>query len=92
MNKKNSKSETYFDQSFDTLTAPINVKINRRTPKVVLPFSRSVTSQLRKQDRKSNLDFLGIFDTRKYFYITPSRRSWESEPNGVVARLVSLLS
>ena len=90
--KKNSKSETYFDPSLDTLTAPINVKFNSRTPKVFLPFRRSVTSQIRKQDRKSNFDFLGISDTRKYFYIPPSRRSWESEPSRVVARLVSLPS
>jgi len=43
-----------------------------------------------KQDRKSNLDFLGIFDTRQFFYI-PNRRVDQGEP-GLLARVVSLLT
>ena len=69
----------YFDPKLDTLQAPsektgqvhhnINVKRN---------IKRLRTKSVRKQDRKSNLDFLGIFDTRKYFFIPQNRRSEEN--------------
>lgn len=46
-----------------------------------------------KHDRKSNLDFLGIFDTRKYFFIPPNRRSDtsdEQQQSGIFSKLVNL--
>ena len=39
--------------------------------------------------RKSNQDFLGIFDTRKFFFIPPSR-SIENERNKVLPNLINL--
>jgi len=65
----------HFDAKLDTLQAPsketshvhnnINVKRN---------ISRLRTKAVRRKDRKSNLDLLGIFDTRKYFFIPQNRR------------------
>ena len=56
------------------------------------PSSRSAPDA-EKHDRKSNLDFLGIFDTRKYFFIPPNRRSDTSDGqrrDGILSKLVNL--
>jgi len=76
---KQDENEVYFDASLDTLTAPIYLRTNRRSPEYFSPLRRSVTNPVRKANRKSHLDFLGIFDTRKYFYIPPNRRNDRSE-------------
>lgn len=89
--RRKVKHEVYFDEFLDTLQAPLQApgkslsnfsvpaKNSLRSPK---HFSHhSQVNSLKKQnlDRKSNLDFLGIFDTRKYFFIPPNRRSDTSE-------------
>ena len=43
-----------------------------------------------KQDRKSNLDFLGVFDTRKYFFIPPNRRNDGQQQDGIFTKLVKI--
>ena len=56
------------------------------------PSSRSAPA-IEKHDQKSNLDFLGIFDTRKYFFIPPNRRSDTSDGqrrDGILSKLVNL--
>jgi len=76
---KQNENEVYFDASLDTLTAPTYLRTNRRSPEYFSPLRRTVTNPVRKSNRKSHLDFLGIFDTRKYFYIPPNRRNDRSE-------------
>ena len=67
-----------------------------QAPKIQTSLKRSTAAPRKsKRERKSNLDFLGIFDTRQYFYI-PNRRSDEAktkgkENTGVLAKLFSLL-
>ena len=67
-----------------------------QAPKIQTSLTRSTAAPRKsKRERKSNLDFLGIFDTRQYFYI-PNRRSDEAktkgkENTGVLAKLFSLL-
>jgi len=68
----------------------------KRSPKYFLPPSYpsaqpSLPVWDKKQDRKSNLDFLGIFDTRKYFFIPPNRRSdtVDGQDDGIFSKLVS---
>ena len=67
-----------------------------QAPKIQTSLTRSTAAPRKsKRERKSNLDFLGIFDTRQYFYI-PNRRSDEAktkekENAGVLAKLFSLL-
>ena len=74
----NQDSEIYFNANIDTLQAPGDKKYykraDKRSPKYFPNLPRIVTNSVKKQDRKSNLDFLGIFDTRKYFFIPPNRR------------------
>ena len=75
-----------YDTFLDSLQAPnIQTSLTRST----------AAPRKSKRERKSNLDFLGIFDTRQYFYI-PNRRSDEvknkgKENTGVLAKLFSLL-
>ena len=67
-----------------------------QAPKIQTSLSRSTAAPRKsKREKKSNLDFLGIFDTRQYFYI-PNRRSDGAktkgkEDTGVLAKLFSLL-
>ena len=101
--RRKVKHEVYFDEFLDTLQAPLQApgktlsnfsgpaKNSLRSPK---HFSRhSKANSLKKQnlDRKSNLDFLGIFDTRKYFFIPPNRRGDSSEVSrpGILDNLVN---
>ena len=99
--RRKVKHEVYFDEFLDTLQAPGNTlsnflsaaKNSKRSPKHFPPPSQhSQTRAFKKQnlDRKSNLDFLGIFDTRKYFFIPPNRRSDDSETQspGILSNLV----
>ena len=101
--RRKEKAEIYFDEFLDTLQAPVKAsgktlsnfsgpaKNSLRSPK---HFSRhSKADSLKKQnlDRKSNLDFLGIFDTRKYFFIPPNRRSDDtgSSSPGILSNIVN---
>ena len=99
--RKVKQDDVYFDEFLDTLQAPGNTlsnflssaKNSKRSPKHFPPPSQhSQTRAFKKQnlDRKSNLDFLGIFDTRKYFFIPPNRRSDDSETQspGILSNLV----
>jgi len=67
----------------------------KRSPKHFLPHIPSFSNNFvvdQKQDRKSNLDFLGIFDTRKYFFIPPNRRSsdtFDGQDDGIFSNLVN---
>ena len=101
--RRTAKQEVYFDEFLDTLQAPLQssgknlsnsplpAKNSLRSPKHFPQPSQ--TNSLKKQnlDRKSNLDFLGIFDTRKYFFIPPNRRSDTSEVSrhGILDNLVN---
>ena len=100
--RKVKQDDVYFDEFLDTLQAPGNTlsnflsaaKNSKRSPKHFPPPSQhSQTRAFKKQnlDRKSNLDFLGIFDTRKYFFIPPNRRSDTSEVSrhGILDNLVN---
>jgi hypothetical protein len=72
-------SEIYFDANIDTLQAPSKTLIYKKNEKIyknyVTSVSRFLNNPVRKQDRKSHLNLLGIFDTRKYFFIPQNRRS-----------------
>lgn len=85
-----STSTSDYDGFLDSLQAP---RVLRQRPRS--PAATRKSKSLAKQDRKSNLDFLGIFDTRQYFYI-PNRRSDEaktkrSKNSGVLAKIVRLI-
>ena len=85
-----STSTSDYDGFLDSLQAP---RVLRQRPRS--PAATRKSKGLAKQDRKSNLDFLGIFDTRQYFYI-PNRRSDEaktkrSKNSGVLAKIVRLI-
>ena len=88
------KSTSDYDSFLDSLQAPR--VLGRLTPRPRSPAAPRKSKGPSKQDRKSNLDFLGIFDTRQYFYI-PNRRSDEeaktkrSKSSGVLAKIVRLL-
>jgi len=101
-----SKNDVYFDEYLDTLQAPTNVKSqpasqfnsiqnSKRSPKY---FSSQIISSPtsfapdEKLDRKSNLNFLGVFDTRKYFFIPPNRRSdaGDGQDYGIFTKLVKI--
>jgi hypothetical protein len=90
---KSSKqsNEIYFDPNIDTLQAPSEKKNHnkneKRSQKYFTSVSRFVNNPVRKQDKKSHLNLLGIFDTRKYFFIPQNRRS---EKNGIFSSLVNL--
>ena len=103
--RRKVKHEVYFDEFLDTLQAPLQTpgknlsnsslpaKNSLRSPKhFSQPSQPSKANSLKKQnlDRKSNLDFLGIFDTRKYFFIPPNRRGDTSEVSrpGILDNLV----
>ena len=93
--RRKVKNKVYFDEFLDTLQAPLKAPLKasgKTLSNFSVPAKNSVRSpkhfshhspanSLKKQnlDRKSNLDFLGIFDTRKYFFIPPNRRSDTSE-------------
>ena len=90
--KKKGKASTFFGKSdydgfLDSLQAPRVLRQQRPKSPAAPRKSKGVS----KQDRKSNLDFLGIFDTRQYFYI-PNRRSDEAKTKnfGVLAKIVRL--
>ena len=90
---KSSKQsdEIYFDPNIDTLQAPSEKKHynknDKRSQNYITSVPRSVNNPVRKQDRKSNLNLFGIFDTRKYFFIPQNRRS---EKKGIFSSLVNL--
>ena len=93
--RRKVKHEVYFDEFLDTLQAPLQAplqasgkslsnfsvpaKNSLRSPKHFSHHSQANSLKKQNLDRKSNLDFLGIFDTRKYFFIPPNRRSDTSE-------------
>ena len=66
---KSSKqaSEIYVDSNINTLQAPSENKHYNKNDKISPIYfpsvSRSVKNTVRKQDRKSHLNLLGIFDT-----------------------------
>ena len=68
----NDKPAPYLYEDLDTLQAP-GRQLSQPSP------TSSISRNHRKQDRKSNLDFLGIFDTRPYFYIPTHTRSDQSK-------------
>ena len=88
-------SKMYFSDNIDNLQAPkdrgYHKRADKRSPKWFINDPRGYNSEVKKQDRKSNLDFLGIFDTRKYFFIPPNRRS-ETKDSGIISSLVNFLS
>ena len=98
-----SKNDVYFDEYLDTLQAPTNVKSqlasqfnsiqnSKRSPKYFSSPKISSPVPDAKLDRKSNLDFLGVFDTRKYFFIPPNRRSdaGDGQDYGIFTKLVKI--
>ena len=75
---ENKPSAIYFDANIDTLQAPSDKKHHRKNDKRSPHFTKvptSIKTPVKRQDNKSNLDFLGIFDTRKYFFISRNRRN-----------------
>ena len=101
--RRKVKNEVYFDEFLDTLQAPLQAsgkslsnfsvpaKNSLRSPKHFSPHNKANSVKKQNLDRKSNLDFLGIFDTRKYFFIPPNRRSDTSEVSrpGILDNLVN---
>ena len=105
--RKADPQPVYFDEYLDTLQAPGYIKTVseasprhnsiqnsiKKSPKHFLPHIPSPLNNFvdKKQDRKSNLDFLGIFDTRKYFFIPPNRRSdtFDGQDDGIFSNLVN---
>merc|ERR1711874_890961 len=80
LSNKEKENEVYFDVNIDTLQAPREEKYpttrnEKISPKSFRTVSRNVHNSIRKLDKKSNLDLLGIFDTRKYFFIPQNRRN-----------------
>ena len=70
--------KTIFDANIDTLQAPSDKKYQKKNEKRSQKYTtlpQSIRIPVKRQDTKSNLDFLGIFDTRKYFFIPQNRRS-----------------
>jgi hypothetical protein len=84
-------SEIYFYANIDTLHAPSDNsyynKNNKRSSNVV----RSSNIPVKRRDKQSNLDFWGIFDTRRYFFIPPNRRS-ETIDGGIFSDILSIFS
>ena len=86
-----SPPSSEYDSFLDSLQAP-RVLGEAPPPRPRSPATPRKSKPVPKQDRKSNLDFLGIFDTRQYFYI-PNRRSDEAKTqknSGVLAKIVNL--
>ena len=86
-----SPPSSEYDSFLDSLQAP-RVLGEPPPPRPRSPATPRKSKPVPKQDRKSNLDFLGIFDTRQYFYI-PNRRSDEAKTqknSGVLAKIVNL--
>ena len=73
--KSKQKQTSFLYSDLDTLQAP-GRHLSAPSPR------SSISINYHKQDRKSNLDFLGIFDTRPYFYIPTNSRSGQSEQWG----------
>ena len=106
--RRKVKQKVYFDEFLDTLQAPgqaplkasgktlsnfpVPAKNSLRSPKHFSHLSPANSLKKQNLERKSNLDFLGIFDTRKYFFIPPNRRSDTSEvPRpGILDNLVNI--
>ena len=98
-NRRKAKQDVYFDEFLDTLQAPGNTlsnslgpaKNSKRSPKHFAHHSQTNSLKKLNLDRKSNLDFLGIFDTRKYFFIPPNRRSDDtgSSSPGILSNIVN---
>jgi hypothetical protein len=84
-------SEIYFNANIDTLQAPRDNSYYNKNEKRSSKYFTSERSQVKKQERKSNLDFLGIFDTRRYFFIPPNRRS-ENKEHRIINNILSLFS
>ena len=74
----------------DTLQAPSDKNYNKNGNRYS-NYLKSSKFPVYKRERKSNLDLLVIFDTRRYFFIPPNRRT-ENKDGGIFSNIISFFS
>ena len=79
----------FYPPELDSLRSPLP---HHRSRSSGSPRSSRGSRRLQNKSRKSNLDFLGIFDTRKYFYIPAKRRQDHLREPTLVSSMVSFLT